>query len=282
MHESMSRFFGNDARVKTTLDADSWTIEAIFTRLPETQSKPARLLAERHTNRFSFAKQSIRWPNLPGQWPDGGRVLPIDNPSTIAAIGAAVETCSAARFNCRELHEWLFSSLRWSDTEAASGDGLDIATLNLPPGGRKFMRFMAPWQRMAVLNRFGLYKIMAATDARPVYAAPGIVVIVGGREQRHIWEAGRIMQATWLELNAAGLAAHPYYVVTDIANRYATGRLDADWRAPVDKHLHALHETLGLPEGQQIHMLMRVGIATRPTKPSARLPLERLLAPPEP
>lgn len=277
MHESMSRLFGDDARVAASIQADRWSIDATCARLPDPQETVARQLAQRHTNRLPYTKQAVAWPALPQRWPEGGKVLAIDAPATIAAVGAAIRTCSAARFNCRELHEWLFSSLRWNDTEAASGDGLDIATLDLPPGGRQFMRFVSPWHRMAGLNRFGFYHVMAAADARLVLAAPAIVAIVGNREQRHVWEAGRIMQATWLALNAAGLAVHPYYVVTDIANRLAAGRLHAAWRAPVQKQLNTLHELLGLSPDQQIHMLMRVGHATRPAKPSARLPLERLI-----
>jgi hypothetical protein len=277
MHESMHQLFGDDARIESVIDADRWAINLTHGTLPDPKGTAARRLAKRHTNRLPYTQEPVVWPKLSEEWPGGGKILPINDPASISAIGAAVKTCSAARFNCQELHEWLFSSLRWNETEAARGDGLDIASLHLPPGGKQFMRFLAPWRRMQFLNRFGLYKVMAMTDARLVVEAPAIVAIVGQREPSSIWAAGRIMQASWVALNAAGFAVHPYYVVTDIANRLAAGRLDASWRTPVEKQLERLGKLLGLMPDSQIHMLLRVGTPSRAAKPSARLPLERLL-----
>ncbi len=282
MHESMNLLFGDDSRIESVIDADRWAINLTYGTLPDLKGAAARRLAKRHTNRHPYTQEPVAWPKLPEEWPDGGKAILINEPASISAIGAAVKTCSAARFNCQELHEWLFSSLRWNDAEAARGDGLDIASLHLPPGGKQFMRFLAPWRRMKLLNRIGLYKLMATTDARLVVDAPAIVAIAGQREPSSIWEAGRIMQASWVALNAAGFAVHPYYVVTDIANRLAAGRLDSSWRSSVEKQLDKLGKLLGLSPDRQIHMLLRVGAPSRTAKPSTRLPLERLLVQPAP
>lgn len=278
MHESMKQLFGDEARIEVRLDADRWAIESTYGTLPDPlSSEAAQRLAKRHTNRFPYNRQPIVWPQLPIEWPAGGRAVLIDDPRSISTIAAAVKICSAVRFTCQELHEWLYSSLRWNEAEAARGDGIDIASLHLPPGGRLFMRFLAPWQRMEFLNRFGLYKIMAAAEACLVADAPGIVAIVGERGPTGIWEAGRLMQATWVALNASGLAVHPYYVVTDIANRFSAGKLNAVWRARISKQMGKLNSLLGLSSDEQIHMLLRVGFAQRTAKPSARLPLECLI-----
>lgn len=279
MHESMHLLFDSTSKITYAISDSQWSIDLSYQALPDPQGSVAHLLANRHTNRHPYKKEPVVLPSFPDQWPLGGKVIPITDRPTIEALGNAVKTCSAARFNCQELHEWLFSSLRWNDQEAESGDGLDIASLHLPPGGKQFMRFLAPWSRMKILNRLGLYRFMAATDARFVYDAPAIVVVVGNRDPNSTWEAGRIMQATWLTLNGAGLTVHPYYVVTDIANRYAIHRLDPAWRSPVERELNTLNQLLNLASDQQIHILLRVGIEAHQAIRSARLPLGALTDP---
>lgn len=280
MCESMDQLFGGVPEI--VVSDDGWEIRQSCQPLPETNGLAAKRLMDRHTNRFPHAREIVSWPGLashPLGGQPGARAVLIADRSAIDEIGAAIRVCSAARFNCRELHEWLFSSLRWNEQEVALGDGMDIATLHLPPGGRHFMRFIAPWQRMAFLNKFGLYKLMAAIEAKLVGESGGVVAIVGGGGNPGIVEAGRTMLACWLELNGMGYAVHPYYVATDIANRLATGRLDPQWRSRVSTALASLRDILGVREqaGERLHMLLRVGRATVAVPRSARRPVGELV-----
>lgn len=231
---------------------------------------------ERHTNRYPFKKRAV--DGLAQLLPEAGvRLEILDSEAALVAMASSVDICSRARFNDPDLHRWLFSSLRWSEAEAASGAGLDIATLHLPPGGRWFMRFISPWERMRLFNRCGLYRILAAADSGLLRRGPAIIAVVGGQSTEEIWDAGRVMQRTWIALNRAGIAVHPYYVVTDLGNRFADGRLLSQWRKPVGQALGCAAELLKLSQGERIHMLFRVGYATAEPVRSRRLPLEFFL-----
>jgi hypothetical protein len=157
------------------------------------------------------------------------RTLSLTDQESIKQLTKALTECSIARFNSKELHEWLFSSLRWTPAEVDSGTGLDFKTLHLPPGGKQFMQWIAPWERMKLLNRFGIYRILAAADSALFRQAPGVIAFVGGRAPEDILECGQLMQRTWLALNAQGIAVHPYYVLTDLSNRLRQKKLDERW-----------------------------------------------------
>ncbi len=48
--------------------------------------------------------------------------------------------------------------------QVAAGDGLDMNSLGLPPGGRALMNFISDWPRMRALNRIGAYKLLARSE----------------------------------------------------------------------------------------------------------------------
>ncbi|MDD2943747.1 MAG: hypothetical protein PHC51_12375 [bacterium] len=242
-----------------------------FQQFPEVpQAIVSRLLA-RHTNRHPFLQLGkhdlTRLPESPGS-----RAITIRESSAIKVLGDAIMHCSLARFDCQELHEWLFSSLRWSKQEIDSGTGLDINTLHLPPGGRRFMKWISPWPRMALLNRFGIGRVMAYADAALVRNAPGIIAIVSGNSAQETVDSGRLMQRIWLELNARGIAVHPYYVLTDQRNRRKSKKLDPKWHATIDSAIAMATEVLNLSPEEHIDMLMRIGRPSCLPVRSRRLP----------
>jgi hypothetical protein len=283
MHQSMAELFGANCQPEEDIDDDTgrWAINAGCHGIPILHNHVATALMGRHTNRFPYRRSPVDWHASAQVWPQGGMAILVTDTLAGAAVGKTVQTCSAARFNCRELHEWLFASLRWSDEEVKCGDGLDVATLHLPPGGRQLMRLIAPWHRMEWANKVGLYKVMAAVDASLVREAPGVVAIVGSGGTRGAWEAGRLMLSCWVDLNQAGYAVHPYYVVSDIANRLVSGRLDMRWQKPASRALSELREVLGIQVDQRIHMLLRIGRPTVGVVRSARIPIERLTEAPK-
>lgn len=255
----------------------SWQINiAAFDRWPETSLEKKQILHARHTNRHPFLGLPIS--GLPKISNTGSsRAVTLTSVEAHKEIAKALTQCSIARFNSQELHEWLFSSIRWTTVEVESGTGLDINTLDLPPGGRHFMRWIAPWPRIKALNHFGVARILAAADASLVRQAPGIIAFIGGSEPIDIIKAGQLMQRTWLALNAQGIAVHPYYVLTDIANRFRSGRLDTQWRPAVAKAMATAADIFNLQPEEHIHMLLRIGLPTVTPVRAKRLPASAFL-----
>ena len=236
--------------------------------------------ASRHTNRFPYARTPV--PDdakamIASAALDGARFVAIDSPGSRSGLAAVVECCSAARFCTRELHEWLAASLRFSPEAVAEGDGLDVQTLHLPPGGAAFLKATRNWRVMEKLNRLGVHRVLAASDSAPLRKAPLLACLVGTGDPASVIAAGRLLGTVWTGLNARGLAVHPYYAATDQQVRLDAGRVPADWRDAVATRLAELPALLGLAKGERLHLILRVGWPKVSAPPrSRRLPLERV------
>lgn len=238
----------------------------------------------RHTNRFRYQHAPI--PAALGvavaeMMEGSARLVLLQTDADRAAFARVALTCGQARFCNRELHEWLMGSLRWGDVGEVAEDGLDIRSVDLPPGGRYFMRWIRPWARMEKLNGLlGLYRLMALAEIQPLRRGPLIACIVGGSDTRDAFHAGRLMQRLWIHFNANGLAVHPYYVVSDMTTRFEVGKLQAPWQGRVGEAIQVLEELLSLKQSERLHIAFRVGMPKREAVRSRRLELDRLLSVP--
>lgn len=235
----------------------------------------------RHTNRLPYRSAPLPADlvaRMEGHAGAGNRLRFLVDRASKSALVKLVRSSSEARFCNEELHKWLFGSLRHTQAEVAQGDGLDIATLGLPPGGKHFLSMISNWPRLARWNRLGAYKLLALTEVGLISAAPGLVCIVGAADDRSVIDAGRLLERTWIELNQHGLAVHPYYVVTDQLTRLHAGRLAPGFEARMGEVERQLGLLLGLREGEMLHMILRVGYPVRQPARSRRLPLAAVFA----
>lgn len=232
--------------------------------------------AKRHTNRLAYRSTALPG-DLAGQLSQhregGSRVTLLTAKQPRAELIRAVRTSSEARFCDRALHAWLFGSLRHTPAEVATGDGLDMNTLGLPPGGKGMMSFMSDWGRMSTLNRLGAYKLLARSEVGLISAAPALLCISGPGDRRGAIDAGRLLARVWSELNLAGIAAQPYYVVTDQINRLHSGNLAAGFDAKITGVELEVQRLLGLGQGEMLHMILRVGYPQATPVRSRRLPM---------
>jgi len=190
-------------------------------------------------------------------------------------IATLVRIASQVRFQTREIHEWFSASLRFTEIEVARGDGLDVATFDLPPGGRVFMRWlMSDWRNMALLNRIGGYRMMAGIEAASMTKAGAIIAILGSETLSGALDAGRLMERIWIKLNQSGLAVQPYYVVSDQLTRLTEGKVPDRLRHHVERLRDEVSSTLSLPPHARLHMLLRVGKPMRVPIRSRRIPFK--------
>ena len=248
--------------------------------LPSDRGHP---LFARHTNRFPYRHDAVPTDlqaTLSSVTRPRVRLRLLTPGKSATRLIEVTRQCCQARFSNRELHEWLMGSLRFTPEEVARGDGLDIHTLHLPPFGAAFMRFIRPWSTMERLNRwFRIYKTMAATEVALLGKAPLIACVVGEDSRDGAFEAGRLMQQTWIRANNEGLAVHPYYVVADQQTRLNEGRLPPEWEEPVGTAIEELPQLLEFGKGERLHMMLRVGrpVNKAPVR-SRRLPESKLVS----
>ena len=232
-------------------------------------------LFERHTNRFPYTstpmpKEIIE--SLKGMSQGQCWGLIFTDREEIERVARWIRIASEVRFQSRDIHEFLGRSLRFTTEEASQGDGLDVRTLPLPPGGRAFLRFIRDWDRLAFLNRFGLYKILGLMEGKPVSQATTLLAITGPNGSSNVLDAGALMERMWIYLNSHGIGVHPYYVVTDQLQRLKTGKIPGN----LDPAIRGLQSEIATHfnfRNSSIHMLLRIGYPKKQPTRSLRLPL---------
>lgn len=236
------------------------------------------LIRHRHTNRLPYSQKKI--PNHLSQELEAfeqntARVSIFCAPDKIKKIGHLVREASEVRFQTEEVHRWLDRSLRFSTKSAAQGDGMDVSTLGLPPGGKLFLALIRKWSRMYWLNKIGIYKLVSIIDAAPIYRATAILAVnaTAGSAESTL-DAGRLMTRAWIHLNAAGLSAHPYYVIPDQIDRLRKNGVPTKLRPQAEKIETQYNELCDIEKSETVHMLLRIGYPKRQPRLSQRLQLD--------
>ena len=234
-------------------------------------------LFQRHTNRLPYLNQPLpdEAASTMAALAEGeARCRLIVEPHAVRRWARLVRTGSELRFQNRLAHMALDASLRMTEREAARGDGLDVATFFLPPGGKAMLSYTRSWAHMAMLNRVGLYKMFAAIEADLVRKGPGVLLVTGAAGTQGALDAGRLLLRAWTSLNRQGLAVQPYYVVPDQIYRLEDGTVPEASRAAAQALAQAC--SIELPAGATLYMLFRVGHPKKPAVRSRRLPLEQV------
>lgn len=229
----------------------------------------------RHTNRFAYRSDTLPESVLGelrqlAETPARLRIL--DRREELEEIARLSTDASTLRFQSRQLHESFARCLRFGP---APEEGLDVRTLDLPPGGTLFLRFISDWRRMRALNRVGMARVVAGLETRPLRAGPAVVaVLVSGDRDAGI-AAGRLMERTWVRLNAQGIAVHPYYALSDQLQRLQQGSLPAalvPQALELEKRCQAFFGT-----DTRAQMLLRIGYPLRDPPRSRRRPLASVM-----
>ena len=234
-------------------------------------------LFARHTNRLGYRRGEVPASvveSIAALSEGDCRLAAYTDAGSIAAYSRLVETASGLRFRIPELHAWFSAALRFTPRDVAAGTGLDVATIDLPPGGRLLLHLIRDWKRLARLNHLGAYRLLAHVEARKLRDSALLVAVLGPEDAPAQIAAGRLMERTWIRLNAAGLAVQPFYAVTDMLRRYERGRIPAHLRRDALQLNGGIKQLL--PPGETLHMLLRAGIPGKPPGRARRLPIEQL------
>lgn len=237
---------------------------------------------ERQTNRGPFRKDPLSpalTAHLAALTEGGLRTVVVAESSQKKRLARWVREASEVRFQTEEIHRWLGGSLRFTPEEIARGDGLDVATLLLPPGAIGLLKLSLDWRRMALLNRFGAYKLFAFLEAAMLQESAALILVAGPQQgEGNELAAGRLLERLWITLNEEGIAVHPYFVLADQLHRFRAGLVSPQFHAPVSALANRVAEFLGA-KTETVYMLLRVGTAKidHPVR-SRRLPMEDMLS----
>ena len=235
-------------------------------------------LFKRHTNRFDFLDAAVPQDILDSlaRMREGSCTLLIAQESSAkTSLAGLVELASSVRFQLEDVHRWFSSVLRFSADARASGTGLDVESLGLPPGGTVLLSLIRDWNRLAVLNKFGMYRLLAKVEAAKIRQAPLIIGIVGVKSKADNIAAGRLMERVWISMTTSELAVQPFYVVSDVLDRTARNGLPDDL-VDCGRQLTTGVARI-IPEYTYLHMLLRVGWPARRAPRSDRREMDEVL-----
>jgi hypothetical protein len=280
----LSSYYGVEADLFCPIESLSTTYSGAkicfqsVNNLESTMSPTAHPTSKRHTNRFAYHKTALPQPAIDHTailTENSARLVIIDQKPAIHEIALLIKIASEIRFQTQEVHEWLGKCLRFTKEHVKKADGLDVCTLDLPPGGSAFLKFISNWKRMKLLNRIGAYKLLAKIDSAPIKAAPAIVAIIAPTTPQGAIDAGRLLCRSWTYLNTQGIAVHPYYVVADQLARLKDKTVPEELIEQVQDLNQQCTQVLPFKEGETLHMFLRAGYPKRknPTR-SLRLPEE--------
>jgi hypothetical protein len=184
-------------------------------------------------------------------------------------------------FENRNLHDFLFNHIRWTDLEAAATrDGLDLKTLELNPFDRIGFKLLRSWPLVEKLNSIGLSKMASKQAEKLALSASAVgLVTVKGDAREDLIRCGRAMQRVWLEATRLSLSFQLMTGITFLMGRVRQGAIDE----LVPKHVEIIKnaeeslKNIYSLEAEVPAVLFRLGRSPGPSARSLRLPLETVI-----
>ena len=187
----------------------------------------------RHTNRRPYARRVPKREDLDeligAAVADGAlmhrcRVAWLTERSVIGKFAGLVARCDRLRFEYPAFHAELFKQLRFRPSEVQQrGDGLDVRTLELPPGAATFLRCLRSWSVMRIFKGLGGTRLTALPSRWSVLRSGTIGLLAmrvshGDADlssislqqwREHCLVAGAALQRLWLKASKLNVALQP-------------------------------------------------------------------------
>jgi hypothetical protein len=209
---------------------------ATLTLQPAPEPTPDPLygaISERTINRKKYAGAALAADaaerlEKAAQGVPGARLILLRERAKVAAAADVVALSDRLVFENPLLHGFLFHQIRWTAAQAeASGDGLDLRTLELAPPDRLLFPLLKNFGLVNLLGKFGVTGIIAANARKLMLSASAAGVIVIKDTSPESWlAAGRLLERVWLEATRQGLAFHLMTGITLLVQSCRDGASD--------------------------------------------------------
>lgn len=200
----------------------------------------------------------------------------------IRSLAGVLSSTDRVRFEYEPFHNEIFRQLRFTAEEAEkTRDGLDLRTLELPPGVGAMLGMLKPWNRMKWLHRLGVGRLLTVPSAVTVIKSSAIGVLsLGEPSNGGFIKAGQTFQRIWLAAEAEKLSLQP---LGSLAIFFAHMQM-IDGKKLESRHQKLITRLIprfgGLvpsTRGRCIQVLFRVGKSTRPDVRSLRRTAEEVM-----
>ena len=194
---------------------DGELIATVRLRNGGTPDPLARSIKHRITNRRLYKQRPISsddLKSLAATVPTGNNQVDwLTGRNDLAMLARLVVTADRIRFEHQPFHEEFHTVLRFGDSQARStADGLDLRTLEIPRITWPILRWLRPWSRMSLANRFGMSRLFARYSFKQVTRSGAVGLLTTSDDSdRGLLEAGRDFQRLWLAATRQELALQP-------------------------------------------------------------------------
>lgn len=196
----------------------------------------------------------------------------LDQPERRRSVLDLMHRAESERFRNRLLHQEMFSSIRFeAGWRSSTTEGLPPGALGIEPPLQPFFRMLRHWPILRAANALGAHRMLGfRAAALPSRIAPDLALLaVKSLDNRSLFDAGRVLQRTWLGLTQMGRVAQPL----PAAALYALPSASHDG-IPHHLQLHLAnrwrHE---LPDAIPV-MVLRIGRARTPRVVAGRPPVD--------
>ena len=244
-------------------------------------------LASRCTNRKLYSTRPVERAALQRMGSEAGEFPEVQldwvtDRRRIRAFARLIASSDRFRFEYEPFHKEIFRQLRFTAEGAeATRDGLDVRTLELPPGAAAIIRWLRHWPRMKLINRLGLGRLLTFPSWVSVRKSGALGVLsLEEASAEGFLRGGRAFQRIWLSTQAEGLALQPLGSLAVFIGQLEqlNGRNLHAGHQGLSKRLSGwLRELVPSTGGRTLLMVFRIGYAEPPQVPSLRRPAEDVL-----
>ena len=187
----------------------------------------------------------------------------------IRKVARLIAASDLIRLQYEPFHNELFRQLRFTVEETEqTRDGLDVRTLDLPPGVAWLLRTLKPWKRMQRLHQLGLGRFLTMPSRLAVQRSGAVGLLsVESLSVARFLQGGMAMQRLWLTATSLKLALQPLgSLPIFLAHLHQLGgeRLDSMHRAQVAQLSDKLRNLIPQGSGFSPLIMFRIGQTTRP------------------
>ena len=242
----------------------------------------------RHTNRKIGERKALAREVL-SDLTDAVRSMPsVDvqwllSDSELDQAGELIGTVDRLRFLSPSLHRELFAELRWTKADAAAtGDGIDLDSLELSPSDRLGLEIIRDRRVLDLVKTWDGGRKLEEPARRAIAASSAVGLIVAAKSTpRDFFDAGRAFQRLWLTATVQATSVHPMatlpYLMARLRRAGGEG-LEDDLVQELTRLCPRWEKLFSNPPESGEVMLFRIGTGSETKKRSLRRPLDQVLS----
>ncbi|WP_137809703.1 MULTISPECIES: Rv1355c family protein [unclassified Gordonia (in: high G+C Gram-positive bacteria)] len=203
---------------------------------------------------------------------DRTRLVALDDRADIDRYASIIARSDRARFLTPELHREMFAELT---TDPAAAEGIDVASLDLPPAMAGMLDVLRRADVMALLDEWGGGAALGAdAGARAASSSAILVLVQQGTTPADYLRGGIVAQQLWVAAERLGFAVHPMTPTFLYAGDDATARtLSSNHGDELAALRDEMLETWPLDAGEAPTIVLRLSRTDAPVEVSRRLPV---------